>query len=218
MRVIIIYVVLGSILVINPFLINKEIQLLGANNLHRLGMLLIVPVLSSYAIVVLYKKLTDKKQKAIAMVGIILLIAASGKFVYTRDNFYESSNSDKVYDLAVELSECVTKSIDEPTVIVSELQGVFIRQYDANIKLVLAPEQTENWQESENENTLILRALLAEPAPDMLEITNLTKEINCDYLILMEDQIKVASPADYGYKYIDTFEGFSVFENNLGEE
>jgi hypothetical protein len=218
MRVVIIYVILGSIIILNPFLINREIQVFGADNLYRMGMILIIPVLSAYAITVLYKKLTDKKQKVIAMVGIVLLIAASGKLVYTSDKFYRLNNSGKVYDLAVDLSDCVTLTNPSPTVAVSEVQGVFIRQYNSNIKLILLPEQTENWQEVEDENTLVMRAMIAELSPDMLELTDLTKELKCDYLILMEDQIEAASPAEYGFKYIDTFDGFTVFENNLGAE
>ncbi|MFA9376825.1 MAG: hypothetical protein ACERKZ_08725 [Lachnotalea sp.] len=218
MRIVIIYVIVGSLVIVNPFFVNKAIQLLGETNLYRMGMILMIPILSSYAITVLYKQLKDKKQKMIAMTGIVILIAASGKFVYTPDPFYQLNNNGKVYDLAVELSDCVTQSYDSPTVAISELQGVFIRQYNAHIKLIGAPEVTENWQEASDDNALAMSAILKEPLPDMLEVTKLAKTLGCNYLILMEDQIKQDSPANYGLNYIDTFDGFVVFENNLGAE
>jgi hypothetical protein len=218
-RVIVIYVIVGSLIVINPFLLNQEMEIFGESRLYRLGMILIVPILSAYAITVLVKKLTDKKQFVIAMIGSVLLIAASGRFVYTmNDNIYQLDNEDKVYDLAVDLADCVTKTSPEPTVIISELQGVFIRQYDTKIKLVVAPEETENWQEPENDSVKRMRELLADASPDMEEITSLAKELHCDYLILMEQQLKADNPTTYGFEMIDTFEKFTVYENSSGVE
>lgn len=218
-RVVTIFVVLGSAIVLNPFLVGKEMQILGENNLYRLGMILIVPILSAYGITVVVKKLTDKRQIAIAMIGTIVLIAASGKFVYTfNDNFYQLNNKDKVYDLAVEISDCVTKTSPTPTVAISELQGVFMRQYNADIKLVVTPEQTENWQEAENEMTQSMRAMLAETSPDMEALTSLARELDCDYLVLMKNQIEDSNPTQYGFKTVDSFETFTVYENNLGAE
>lgn len=217
-RVVIIFVLIGSAIVLNPFLIHNEILILGENNLYRMGMILIVPVLSAYVITVIFKKLTDKKQIRIAMIGIIVLIAASGKFVYTPDNFYEFNNSDKVYDLAVDLADCVTTSKPTPMVAISEVQGIFIRQYNTNIKLVCAPEITENWQEPEDDNVRMMRTLLAVQVPDMQELTNLTREMGCDYLILTKYQIEVDSPVNYGFTNIATFEKFTVFENKMGAE
>lgn len=217
-RVVIIFVILGSSIVLNPFFLAKETQILGEDNLYRLGMILIVPVLSAYAITVVVKKLTDKRQIAIALIGLTLLIAASGKFVYTlNDNFYQLNNNDKVYGLAIEISDCVTKTTPNPTVAISELQGVFVRQYNANIKLIVAPEHTENWQEAEDDNLRIMRAMLAETSPDMEELTSLARELKCDYLVLMEHQIEEANPTQYGYNMVDTFGVFTVYEN-LGAE
>jgi hypothetical protein len=217
-RIVVIFVLIGSVIALNPFLIHQKILLLGENNQYRMGMILIVPVLSAYVITVIYKKLTDKKQKVIALIGIILLIAASGKFLYTSDNFYEFNNNDKVYDLAVELADCVTTTNPTPTVAISEVQGVFIRQYNTDIKLVCAPEITENWQEPEDDNVRMMRTLLAVRVPDMQELTELTRAMECDYLILTKYQIEADSPVNYGFKNIATFEKFTVFENTLGEE
>jgi hypothetical protein len=217
-RVVMIYAILGSLIILNPLMINSEKRIFGENNLYRLGMILIVPILSAYAITVLYKKLTDKKQKIIAMTGIIVLVAVSGRFVYTKDYFYRANNQGKVYDLALDLADCVTRSKQAPTIAVSYLQGVFIRQYNANIKLLCAPEITENWAEAEDQNTLKMRVMLSDPIPDMTELSRLTKELGGDYLILLEDQLEEDSPINYGFVYVDTFDGFTVFENNIGAE
>ncbi len=217
-RVVIIFVLLGSVIILNPFLVSTEIRIFGEHNLYRMGMILIVPVLSAYVITVVYKKLTDKLHVKIAMIGIVILIAASGKFVYTPDNFYEFNNTDKVYDLAVELSDCVTASKATPTVAISEVQGIFIRQYNAKIRLVCAPVATENWQEAEDDNVRRMRDLLANLSPDMQELTDLARELECDYLILMKHQMDADSPVNYGFANIATFEKFTVFENDLGAE
>lgn len=218
-RVVTIFVVLGSMIVLNPFFVGKELQILGENNLYRLGMILIVPVLSAYGITVVVKKLTDKRQIAIALIGSVVLIAASGKFVYTfNDNFYQLNNKDKVYDLAVEIADSVTKTTATPTVAISEIQGIFIRQYNPDITLIVAPEHTENWQEPENEMIQSMRAMLAETSPDMEALTSLAGELDCDYLVLMENQIETDNPTQYGFTMAGTFGAFTVYENNLGAE
>ncbi|RDY30546.1 hypothetical protein [Lachnotalea glycerini] len=217
-RVIVIYTVIGSLVVLNPFLISREIQLLGEKHFYRLGMILLIPILSAYCISVLYKKLTDKNQRMIAIIGSIILIAASGKLVYTSDSFYRADNPDKVYNLAVDLADCVTGKEQTPTVAISEVQGVFIRQYNPNIRLILAPTITENWAEAEDENTRLMRVMLEVEVPDMKELTLLADKLGCDYLILLEHQTKQDNPANYGFQYIETFEKFVVYENNLGAE
>lgn len=215
-RVIMIYIVTGSLFVLNPFLVNQEKQLLGENHLYRLGMIFIVPILSAYIITVLYKKLQDKRQKIIAMIGIVVLLAASGRFLYTSEHFFRLNNSDKVYDLSIELADCVTKLNETPTVAISEIQGVFIRQYNTNIKLLCAPEVTENWKEAENENIIKMRIMLADPVPDMPELVRITNELGGDYLILTKNQVEEDSPVNYGFTYVDSYEGFEVFENHIG--
>jgi hypothetical protein len=218
-RVVTIFVVIGSVIILNPFSVGKEIQILGENNLYRLGMILIVPILSAYGITVVVKKLTDKKQIAIAMIGTVILIAASGKFVYTlNENFNQLKNNDKVYDLAVEISDCLTKTNPSPNVIISPLQGVFIRQYNANIKLLVAPDNTENWQEAENESITKMRMMLNESTPDMEAVTGLAKELECDYLVLMDNQITIDEPEKYGFNRVDNFGVFIVYENKVGAE
>ncbi|WP_099467044.1 hypothetical protein [Konateibacter massiliensis] len=217
-RVILLYAIIGSMILLNPFLLKQESVILGDNHIYRLGMVLLIPILSSYALTVVYKGLTDKKEKLIVMAGIICLVAFSGKFVYTSEYFHKSANEGKVYDLAVDLADCVTAVRENPTVAVSEVQGVFIRQHNASIRLVCAPEQTENWAEKEDENIWDMRAMLADPAPDMAELTELAKVLGCDYLILLDDQLKADSPENYGFIYVNTFEAFQVFENPEGGE
>lgn len=214
-RIILYYMIIGSIIVLNPFLIQKEISLFGATNLYRMSMLLLIPILSAYAFTIFYKEISGTKQKTIVAVGIILMIAFSGRFVYTSNNFYHSNNEGKVYDLAVEISDFVTKSNDTPMVAISEAQGIFLRQYNPNIRLVCPPIHTENWIE-EDENIRNMRAMLSDGLPDMETLTNLSRELECDFLVLMEDQVIEDSPEKYGFTYVDTFGLFQVFENRIG--
>jgi hypothetical protein len=215
-RVIILYVIIGSLFVLNPFFVDIEVQLLGENKLYRLGMVLIIPILSAYALTVLYKKLTISKKRIIAMFGILVLVAASGRFVYTSNHFYQSNNEGKVYNLAVEIADSVTTSKEAPVVAISEVQGIFIRQYNANIRLICAPETTESWKEAEDEKIINMRAMLADSLPDMPALVNLANDLGCDYLVLMEQQVKEDSPQNYGFTYVDTYEKFQVFENQIG--
>ncbi|GEM_PF-6927855 len=212
-RVIVCYVIIASIIILNPIFIKKEILLLGEHSLYRLGMLLLTPIISSYAFTSLLLKVSEKKKKKIAIIGILILLAASGRFVYTKEHFFLVNNKEKVYDLAVELANCVTTTKQSPLVAVSEVQGVFIRQYDANIKLVCAPEVRENWEEAEDESVKNIRIMLSDSNPDMPNLTQLTKQMGCDYLILLSQQVKEDSPQNYGFKYVNTFEDFQVFEN-----
>lgn len=212
-RIIVFYVIIASIIILNPIYIKQEIVFLGEHSIYRLGMLLLIPIISSYALTSVLFKVSEKKKKRIAIVGIIILLAASGRFVYTKEHFFLVKNDEKVYDLAVDIANCVTATNQSPTVAISEVQGVFIRQYDANIKLVCAPEVRENWEEAEDESVMSIRIMLSDSNPDMPNLAQLAKQLGCDYLILLTMQTKEDSPQNYGFKYVNTFEDFQVFEN-----
>lgn len=212
-RVIVSYVIIASIIILNPIFTKQEIVFLGEHSIYRLGMLLLTPIISSYALTSVLLKVSEKKKKRIAIIGIIILLAASGRFVYTKENFFLVNNEEKVYDLAVDIANCVTMANESPTVAISEVQGVFIRQYNANIKLICAPEVRENWEEAEDEAVISMRIMLSDSNPDMPNLTQLAKQIGCDYLVLLTQQVKEDSPQNYGFKYVDTFEDFQVFEN-----
>lgn len=215
-RVIVFYVIIASILILNPFFVSKEIQVFGSTNLYRLGMVLLIPIVSAYALTTIYGKVNDCKKRVIVMTGILFLIGSSANFVYTNQHFFELNNEEKVYDLAVNIADCVTISDYSPKVAISEIQGVFIRQYNPDIKLLVAPKVTENWVEAEDERILTMRIMLADPVPDMPALSNLSNELGCDFLVLMDDQLKQDSPQNYGFQYIDTFGVFQVFENRIG--
>lgn len=212
-RVIVVYIVMTSIIILNPIFINQEKAFLGENSIYRFGMLLLVPLISAYVFTIILTEINEKKSRRIAVLGIVFLIAASGRFVYTKEHFFLVKNEDKVYDLAVELANCVTVDKPSPIVAISEVQGIFLRQYNANIKLVCAPEVKENWEEAEDEAAMSMRIMLSDSNPDMPGLTQLAKQIECDYLILLSQQVKEDSPQNYGFQYINTFEDFQVFKN-----
>lgn len=215
-RIGVIYILIGSLVILNPFFIAKENEIFGQANLYRLGMVLLVPILSAYFLTQIYRKVVQRKQKTILIIGFLVLIAASGKFVYTNDYFHQITNNDKVYNLSVEIADCVTTTNKTPTIAISEVQGVFIRQYNADIKLICAPEITENWKEVENEDILSIRIMLADIAPDMPGLIELVNKLDCEYLVLMESQIKEDTPESYGFVYVDRFDKFLVYENRIG--
>lgn len=212
-RVIALYVLFGSIILLNPFFLKYEIDIFGENHLYRLGMILLVPILSSYALTNVLLKVTERKKRLIALIGSLILIALSGRFVYTKEYFFQANNEDKVYDLAVDIANCVTATNQSPTIAITEVQGVFIRQYDANIKLVCAPKVRESWDEAEDESVMNMRIMLSDSEPDMPNLTQLAKQNGCDYLILLNQQVKEDNPQNYGFRYVNTFEDFQVFEN-----
>lgn len=212
-RVIICYIIFGCIILLTPFFRKESVSLMGGDNMYRLGMILIIPIVSSYALTLIFLGIKDRKSKRIAIIGIIVLLAASGRFVYTNEFFFQFNNEEKVYDLAVNLSDCVTTTNNEPTVAISEVQGVFIRQYNPKIRLICAPYKTENWDEVEDVNIMNMRVLLSESEPDMSSLSNLSKQLGCDYLILLNQQVKEDNPQNYGFSYINTFGDFQVFEN-----
>lgn len=212
-RVIAFYVIIASIIILNPIFIKQEIVFLGEHSIYRLGMLLLTPIISSYALTSVLLKVSEKKKKRIAIIGIVILLATSGRFVYTKEHFFLANNEEKVYNLAVDIANCVTMTNQSPTVAISEVQGVFIRQYDANIKLICAPEVRESWDEAEDETVISMRIMLMDPNPDMPNLTKLAKQNGCDYLILLNQQVKEDNPQNYGFRYVNTFEDFQVFEN-----
>lgn len=213
-KIIIIYAVISSIIILCPFGMEGKAAFFMESKLYRTGMILQVPILTAYAAACLFLNLKKRPHKIIFIAGFMLMLTAAGSFVYKEDNYFKANNKEKVFDLAVLISDCVTHNTESPKVAMPQYQSVYLRQYNPRIRLACLPNDTEGWLEYTGEQSEVLNELFLQEEPDIERVCRIAKSLECDYLILLNSQVKADNPADYGFDYVDMLGMFTVFVNN----
>lgn len=104
----------------------------------------VVPLIA-YVFAKAFQDETGKRKRAALCAVLVAAIAISGQFVFADGNFTRAENKYKVPDTTVQLS-AMLKEIDEtPLAIVPYDVALTIRQYDANVTLVVGRYIAHQW-------------------------------------------------------------------------
>lgn len=193
-------------------------QIFGENSVYRGFVIVQMGVLSVAVMTKFISEIKDTKQKPVIILVAVLILAASGSFIFKEEYVYKASNKDNVYDLAVEIADVVTKDKEAPYIAISNLQGVFIRQYNANIRLVGMNIDMSKWYEDdivEGDNAVKneIIHLIQENNPDMERLLADAKELDCDYVVCLDSQIGEFDYKSAGYVCEKIVGDFYILEN-----
>ena len=111
-------------------------KMLGTNVYWR--MLWLLPILTAVAYVGAKAAYSPEKarQRAVALLGVVAVIALCGQFMFTPANYQRADNLYKLPKEAVGVSEVIRQSgVDSPKATVPDELVCYIRQYDAGIGL-----------------------------------------------------------------------------------
>lgn len=157
-------------------------------------------------------KLRNVKE-AFILLTVFLIIASSGQYIYEKNNIYKASNSQKVYDTAMGLAKELTKEKEQPVVVMSKLQGIFIRQYNANIIIGAGMEDMAQSNGMADDTVMQINSLISENQPDMQELCRLSHIINADYIVCLDSQAEDFETDKTGFEYAGKVDNFVIYKN-----
>lgn len=168
--------IMTLIVTLNP-LFNKIVSpIFKASTYWRVYWLIPLGVEIAYAGILFIKEQEQKSKKIIAMLGICLIIAISGKYVYTKENFIKTGNWYKIPDEAVLVAQLIGSDEEEnKKAYVPESLTAYIRQIDASIKLAYKREPTGY------ENHELVHIL---NSGDTEKIVKTAEEKECNYIVM----------------------------------
>ena len=154
--------------------------------------LLPVTVVLGYTVVRLYNTLQGRKKIGFAVIAMVL-IAVSGKLVYTNPLFSKAENPYHVPQEVVEICDSIKVEGREVMAAFPEEFILYVRQYSP---LVCMPYGREVYMGEYNE----LHTLMRQEEIVVEELAALAKQYSCHYVILSEDKILEGDMADYEYE------------------
>lgn len=187
-----------SIIVFNP-LIAVVLEKCLQSAYWRTFWLFQEGIVISYGFILLLRK-SEKMKKAIVTLIAIVLICLSGRNLYTTGELSSYENLYKIPQEMIEICEIVSSNEENAIVTAVEPIPIWVRQYDASIKLIYG-------RYKENE----LRAAVNSDSRDYTYLYDELTARGCNVFIIESEEISVEKMLEYGFEYIGETENYMVF-------
>ena len=156
-------------------------------------------------------KVIGRHVKLGVLLGCIVLII-SGKYVYSRQHMTPAENAYHLPQETIEICEMIRPAEGEERVwaLFPAEQVHFVRQYTTTIQL---PFGRDNLVESWNREIHPLYTLLQQEVIPADELSELSIESYCNYIILLKTMKVEGDLEEYGIKLIGETENYYVYRN-----
>lgn len=191
-------------IILNP-IFNKIVGKIFTKGVYwRVFWMLPVGISISYAGVSLINEGKEKLEKIVALIGMVVIIMVSGKFIYNETNFQKVGNLYKLPDDAVYIAQIIGKEEEEhKKVLATEYLVPYIRQIDSNIGLAYKREP-EGY--ADNKYVLTLAS------GDTEQITKMAIENNCNYIV-MDRNVKLTLDFHYfGFVEVGGTDKYAIYK------
>lgn len=211
------------IVINNPITINLLVdsEFLVRERYVRLYWLIPVSMLIAYTCTMIMERCQEKKRKYAVGFLMVCLIVISGNYMFQSGNFQSASNLYKLPQEAVDVTDRIVQDVEESgakiqdtrIVVDGSLSG-YIRQYNGEIKLLYGRhiEYTADtdWTIAEK----VKDAMAADVLDCELVAVNARKG-GCSYIVIHSKKSLDGSLEYYGYEFLDTVDGYSVYKDVL---
>lgn len=212
----------------NPLLAEEVARYVTGSSVYwRLFWLFEFPLILVTAIVIVVRRISEKKSYGILSAAGVIVIVVLGVNIFNEDGFVNRENKYKLDSVSVTIADMILDDTEsyidkkEETVLLMPMEISFgVREYTGKISLIVnryaegtfaANGEKEKWERLDNR--------LIQPLYGTKEINeNLVDELNyfdIDYVVLFEDSLKEDKSID-GLDYIGDCANYSVYriENN----
>jgi len=175
--------------------------IIGAEVYWRVFWLLPIIIVIAYAATHMIMSRKKASSRSITFLVLLLLIALSGKFILTGENFEMPENYFKIPNEAIFIAEMIKedKGTDiesaAPKLAVPYELACTIRQYDASIPLLFGRRP----HDSRSEGSVEVYETINSANPDIEKIAEIARRNRCGYIVLAVSQQPLSSPEDSGY-------------------
>lgn len=208
-RILLIYAPLVLLLLyFNPLFARLFFILAGEEIYFRNFWLLPIIIVLSYTAVQIFSRLKGKKAVCFAVIA-VLLIALSGKLVYSNPLYSRAENPYHVPDAVVHICDSIEVPGREVMAVFPRELLLYVRQYSPMVCMPYGRDAI--MQEWAQDNALYIAMEATVIELDVL--VPLTRAAGCHYIVLGRDRVVSENPGDYGLiQFIET-DGYVVYRD-----
>lgn len=182
---------------------------IGKGVYWRMMWILPVPIVLAFA----GAKLIEQEEKCwrryVAMILMLVVVAAGGKFLFTQENFTLKTNNTKLAEEVLAVCNFIEEDAAESgqkrmkAIMCNELM-TYVRQYDGNI---LMPYGRNAARGAKNE----IYSILNSGAIDTTELLAAAKKQKCNYLVYPSDAVLDEQLQSNGFIFLANVYGYYVY-------
>ena len=206
MRILFIYTpAIVLLLFFNPLFYKLFYAAVGDEIYFRLCWLLPVTIVVGYAAVLLYDSLQEPKRTSFILIA-VLLLAFSGRLVYSSPLYSKAENSYHVPQAVVDICDAIEIEGREVMAVFPEELLLYVRQYSPVVCMPYGRDVIlGNYHE-------LHRTLLAAEI-DVETLAAQAKKYACHYVILKEDTPLTGDMTDYDYEVFGKMHGYVIYRD-----
>lgn len=185
---------------------------IGQGVYWRMMWLLPMNIVVAYAGVTLIMQVKNKWYRIFAAMGIVIVCITSGKYLFTEPYFTKATNSSKISDTVIDISDALDEYAKEDgtegvRAIVTSPICIYLRQYNGSIKMAFGRDAIMNYCNSDYYNWF-------SDIDNMLgTMVEEAKEDNYDYLVYeVRDENWETRLADCGYVKLREIDGYGIYK------
>lgn len=158
---------------------------------------------------------TWKENQALKMVTAVVLvvfIVFIGNYMFTEDVFTSVVNPYKIPQEAIEVCDIIEEDVSKRENDISQIRTVvpsslasYIRQYDANIKLLYGRNEVVK-------GAYYIRELMEENELKVAELTRGCLKYKCSYVVVEKGIPKVGDFESGGYRILEETDNYSIYK------
>lgn len=211
-RILFIYTpILLLLLFFNPLFAKLFFNLVGEEIYFRNFWLLPIIVVIAYAAVQIFSRLKGKKAVCFATI-VVVLIAFSGKLVYSNPLYGKAENPYHVPDAVVHICDAIEVPDHEVMAVFPYELLLYVRQYDPLVRMPYGRDAMIGWGLYDE-----LYDAMEAPVVELDVLVPLTREVGCHYIVLRSRDKIVGNPQDYGLEWLMETDGYVVYSDSAVE-
>ncbi|MCD8103833.1 MAG: hypothetical protein LUF35_02235 [Lachnospiraceae bacterium] len=194
-----------------PLTAYAIMKMIGGLVYWRMFWLLTIPITLAYAGVRLTDCFSRKTVQALTAIAAAAAIICSGQFIFTENYFSARMNYFKIPTEAIYVSEVISahaekQEIESPKAAVTAYLSVYIRQYDAGIRLAYG----RNMVKGDVSETKLYQEINSSE-PSVKKLAKLVRKAECEYLVLPSSLEMDDALAEYDFEKVDAAGGYTVY-------
>lgn len=205
-RIVLVYMpIIMLLLYFNPLFASVFCKIVGSEIYFRICWLMPVIIVIAYSAVCIFGRLKGKKQFLFAVAAMVV-IAFSGKLVYSNSLYSRAENIYHVPDSVVHICDSIVVPGREVMAVFPSELLLYVRQYSP---VVCMPYGRDMFMGYYNK----FYYAMERETIDLEEIVPLAREKQCHYIVLREEKEIVGNPHEFDWEVFGRTDGYVIYRD-----
>lgn len=205
-RIVLVYMpIIMLVLYFNPLFASLFCKIVGSEIYFRICWLMPVIIVIAYSAVSIFSRLKGKKQFLFAVAAMVV-IALSGKLIYSNSLYSRAENIYHVPDSVVHICDSIVVPGREVMAVFPSELLLYVRQYSP---VVCMPYGRDALMGYYNE----FYDAMERETIDLEEIVPLAREKQCHYIVLREEREILGDPREFGWEIFGRTDGYVIYRD-----